>query len=166
MRLPTCYLAESVNDFHLKRGGLKHSIVQRLFPEPIARDYAVIILNDVTVEPLVDEENRHYISVNESGDEARVITVSDSSGVSEVLWPDRPHTKQGFTDAQITQKLEYGDTVYQLILWHDLNFNNSFVYDITKNKPSTNYRRKRKLRDIIAELCPDPSRVWVPGHIQ
>ena len=162
MRLPTHYLAESVNDYETKRGRLKHSIVQKLFLDPIAWDYAIICLHDVRIEPKVDEENRHFIAVNESGLEARVINVSDTSGVSVVLWPERPHTKQGYNDAQITQNLEYGDTVHQIVLWHDLNYNTSFVYEVTKNKPT----HRRKLKDIIEEVCPNPSLVWVPGHIQ
>ena len=152
MRLPTHYLAESIKDFNESKTHLKHSHVQKLFPSPICYDYALIFLHDVYLKESLNLENKPLFSVNEDGQESRVIEIFDDTGDSTIFWPDRPHSKQGFNDAQINCGLTSGDLVSRLTILHDLNFHNSFIYDILKNK--NNYKIKSKNNSYLFNLSP------------
>jgi len=155
MRLSTHYLAESVADFNEQKNNLRHSFVQKLFPNPINVDYAVIALYDVKIDQAVNELGQQIIAINEYYQNSKVITISDSSGESSVLWPDRPNVIMGFNDAHIQQGFDYGDTVGLLWIWYDLNYHNSFIVDVRKHNPSSRYGNKKTLVNTIKELRPD-----------
>ncbi|MBN2141964.1 hypothetical protein JW711_01420 [Candidatus Woesearchaeota archaeon] len=163
LRMPSVYLAESVDDFSRNRLRLKHSFFQKVLPNPICPDYAHVILHNVRLDPWRDKQGDILEAMNQMKESALVFDVRDYSGRCQIFWPRRPHTWLGYSDAQISQGLRDGDLVYRLHLFHDLNYQNSFVLNVTKQNPDEGAPRGKRIKLELKDIL--PGRVSDPGAV-